>query len=340
MNPGLSGAACTADRMFWKALPLGHFFREAGAAGGEIEYLADAGADESVVLLDVSHDAVLGHHPALQVRRIAHGPVLLVLGDHVRHFGAVPGGVYIRIRRLHKAIHRNSAAVPHSKAGIGGQFAVGPDADGEDHVIAGYLLAVGKFHTADPALIAVETGDRLAGDDPYALGFHVVLYQPGHIPIEKGQDLIQHLQHGHFNSRQCESLAGFDADEPAPYHHRVLHLLVHRDLLESHSVLHALEGINSFEFDSGYGRNHRRGSGGQDQLIVRKIPLFSGVQGAHPHRPVIPVDGQGFGLDERGNAFHLGKEIRIPGSSGGGGNELPRIIEYSADEIRISAGCH
>ena len=141
-------------------------------------------------------------------------------GHPIPDFDRVADGEDIRVARAHLFVDVDPSAFADLQACHLRQRGIRAHAEGEDHDF-GPISLPGFGEDINPTVCGLlEFGHAVIERQADSMLLHVALDNARHFPIERGEDLIQHLYEGHVEPAMHEVFRSLEADEPAPDHYR------------------------------------------------------------------------------------------------------------------------
>jgi hypothetical protein len=253
----------------------------------------------------------IGRDPALPVGRPREWDQRPLAGDEVLDFDRVADGEDIGIARSHVLIDADAAAPADLDPGHLRQRRLRTHADRQDHDVCRMSLAGAREDFQRTVLDRLEPGHPIIEFQSDAVLDHVAFDEARHLRIQRGHDLVELLDQGHFQPAVDQVLHHFEADEAAADHHstpRLGYRLVARVGVHPRPVGHIpvqplahVPGVrygphreDPGEIDAGQRRADRRCPGRQHELVVL-------LRGYLPGRVILQFDGFLLG----GDADHL-----------------------------------
>ena len=184
-------------------------------------------------------------------------------------------------------VHDDVAARVEVETCLGGEGALGAHADGEHDEVGGQLL--GAVVELDARV--GDGAQRRTEPHGHAVGAQVLGDDLGHLGVERAQQLGQHLDDRHVETRVDEVLGELEADEAAagddgaPGIPRRSDDGVHVGEVAQHEAA----------LDAGDGDAHGARARAEDERVIGQGGLLPRAQVAHRHRAGVPVDGERLG---------------------------------------------
>ena len=136
--------------------------------------------------------------PSLAVGRSGERDEAPLPGDPVLHFDRVADREDIRIAGAHLIVHPDPATFADLQPGRFRQRGLRAHADGEDHQIRRIGFAGLRFDIDPAAVNLLESGHAVAKREADAMPLKVGLHRAGVLLVNRGQDLVGHLDQGDF----------------------------------------------------------------------------------------------------------------------------------------------
>ena len=127
-------------------------------------------------------------------------------GHEVLDLDGVPDGEDVRIARAHVLVDADPAALADLQPGRLRQRGVRAHAEGEDHDVGRIGLSGPGLHLDGAVVGLLEPGHPVAQRQADAVPLQVGLDDAGMLPIDRGQDLIEHLHEGHVKAAMDQVL--------------------------------------------------------------------------------------------------------------------------------------
>ena len=211
---------------------------------------------------------------------------------------------------------------PISSPAVLASVGVRPHAEREDHDVGRIRLAGLRLHLERAAVQLLESGHAVVERQVDAMPLQMLLDEAGELPVERGQDLIEHLDERHVEPEMDQVLRRLETDEAAADHHRTprrLHeldarVVVHPrqerrapldPLADRPRVRHGPHLEDPRQIDAGQRRTDRRRPGRQHQLVVGLGRDLAGRDIAQVHGLLLRRDG-----DRLAVRPHVDRELR------------------------------
>ena len=264
---------------------LQRLFTGADPGGRGAEEADDRGALGAAEAGLAPGDDIGGDAP-LPVGRPGQRDQTPLAGHEIPDFDDVADGENVRVAGPHLLVDADPAALTDLKAGRLGQRGIRANAEREDDDVGRMRLAGFRQHLERAVCGLLEAGHAVIECQADAMPLNVVFDDARHFPIERRQELIEHLDEGDVESAMHEVLRRFEADESAADDHRAglrpdrlkARVFVHPGeeqgsaldpLADRPRIRHGPHLEDSRQVDSRQGWAHRGRPGRQHELVVR-----------------------------------------------------------------------
>lgn len=212
-----------------------------------------------------------------------------------------------------------------------------PDGD-HDHVCG--QLAGGGLHAAHAVRFVGRRLDRGYGrirEDLDALGFHVGCDLARHVGVERREDLGQPLDHRDAAAGGDECFGDLDADQAAADDDHIGGRALGQKGAYALGVLNAMEREDVAQVAARDGRRDRLRAGGEDEPVVRQLPLLAAREIAHSDLPALAVDGDGLGAALDIHVLDVAEEGLVAHGPGRRGHEIGLVADDAGHVVREAA---
>ncbi len=249
-------------------------------------------------------------------------------------FGAVAGSPDVFDVSPHEPIGADAFAFAQAHAGGAGQVGVGvhPHAENDD---VGRQGPSSGHHPLDPAARRFERRQLLFEVQLDAVIAHRIGDQGAHVRVEGVHDLRGALHQRHLDAAHQQGLGRFQADVAAADDHRALRLpAVHRPA-QHQAALQGGQPVDAGGIGPRQLGADRRGTGGDQQMVVRLPELPSPLDVPHPDPGSAAVDLAHLVADAGVDAVLLAEHFRRPRHQAVGVvDHLAQVVGQTAGRIR------
>ena len=211
--------------------------------------------------------------------------------DDICHLNHISRSVNVRILRSKKFVSDNPSPLIQGKAGVPGDSAVGPDADGQDHHICLNTLSTLQVHR-DPGRLLPEMINSVRQSQLYSVLLEMFMEQLRHLPVQRRHNLIHRFNQRDLKPRMTQIFRRFQSDESSSDDGcRFGSLFLHHGV-DPISIRHRPERHNPLRINARNRRSQRRRSRRDNQLVIvlAILPVFPEITDRHLLRR--PVDGE------------------------------------------------
>ena len=163
----------------------------------------------------------IGRDAGLPVRRSGERDQTPLAGYEVPDLDGIADGEDVRVARAHVLVDADPSELADLDPGHGRKGSIGSHAEREYHEVCWVPVAGLRHHPERVVLGLLESGDAVIEDDVNTVELEVVLDDAPVLPIERGKDLIRHLDYRHIEPAMNQVLCHLEADESGANHHRM-----------------------------------------------------------------------------------------------------------------------
>ena len=260
-----------ADRI--KALFLRLRFGKTRTAYIQSRQMAHSRAQHAAIANLLAHH-VLGDDAARDIGGGAHRRPGRLAGDGVAHHRAVTSGIDIRIVGLAELIGEDRA-LEHLDARIGEERGIGTNARAHYDQIGLVGLLAGE-HLGHLAVLALDAGNRHAGDDRDARLSELALDILGALRIKARQHMLGHIQHKRLHAVGLEVFRDLETDVACADDNSASNAALRNDVAQRDRILRRTHEEHIFKIHTRDRRVDWARARGNNQLIVSKGFLLAG----------------------------------------------------------------